>query len=149
MITRPQYLWYESQFTRMGNALFEFEATSPLYNYWQKWKALSLPEQMEIRNKWTAYYEKCRNTPEAALYRKAAAALKEGRTAVVRECAEEAKRRMEQGGFLPTPGEYDPDTLEKQLKGYFDAKENMEATRKILEEYRPVYGKKGQSDDLL
>lgn len=149
MITRPQYLWYEAQYAKLGNKLFEFEATNQIYNYWMKWKAQPIAEQIEIRTKWLKFYEQCRNTPEAALYRKAAAALKEGRTSVVHECAQEASKRLEQGGWLPTPTEYDPDTLEKQLKGYFDAREMMESYKKIIEEHRPVYGKKGQNDDLL
>ena len=128
---------------------FEFEATSGIYNSWLKWKAMPYPEKIEIRTKWENYYGQCRNTPEAALYRKAAAALKEGRTSIVRECGQEASKRLEQGGWLPTPSKYDPDTLEKQLKSYFNEKELMESYKKIIEEHRPVYGKKGQSDDLL
>jgi hypothetical protein len=150
MISRFEFLYIKARIKKIEDKLFEFEATNPLYQEWEKWIHLNKQEQEEILAKWDKYYEECKNSFWGKSFFYLREKFKQGINikGFVERLKEEAKKRNIQP--LKKPEGIDPFELfySEQLNRYKSLKSELAKLKEVYDEYLPVYGRSDDNQTL-
>jgi len=92
---------------RLTNQKVQIEQIKEIRSYFA-FNSLSYKIQEEIRKKWDNYYLKVKKSDGYKEYKQMLKVFKKGDLAEVRKLKQKARKRLEDGNFMPTPKETDP-----------------------------------------
>lgn len=161
MISRYEFLYVKSQIKKIQESLDilvmgVYDKQDPRYEtyrqylLWKEFNQLPWGRQEEIRAMWAAYYTKCSQSPAGKRFWEAKNAGLRKDTRKVMDLANEAKLDLELKltKNIPRPGEFDPDELNRKMHWIRDMQKEKEILVAQYNEYKDVYEKKENQEDL-
>lgn len=145
MISKNQYEYYKSKLRKLGQMVFEFEATNEAYQALQAYNDMPQSKKEQLHKKWDDYYVQCSMSEAANLFREMNKAYNVKDKTRVAEILAKSKKWQESGKRIPKPSSIDPSNFHLLLKDYYAMLTKIQEYKDILEDSQDVYDKKAES----